>query len=143
MLKIENINYILLIYKMSVQTILDNCTLILNRNERFCENIIKTNVIELNNLIIKHFSTDLEKTGLTYVFNKMINELYGASNAVLLLGAVAIQISDNTIYNYKTVTNDDIKITTNSVKRDMSKYLNYDIILDICKSSQLYLLYFP
>ena len=128
---------------MSVQTILDNCTLILNRNERFCEDVIKTSVIELNNLIIKHFSTDLEKTGLTYVFNKMVNELYGANNAVLLLGAIAIQTSDNTICNYKTITNIDIKITTNSVKRDMSKYLNYDTLLDICKASQLYLLYFP
>ena len=128
---------------MSVQTILENCALILNRNERFCEDVINTSVINLNNIIIKHFSTDLEKTGLTYAYNKMVNELYGTHNAVLLLGAITIKKNDIKLCEYKTITNNIIQITTNSVKSEIVKYVNYDMLLDICKSSQLYLLYFP
>ncbi len=128
---------------MSVQTILDNCTLILNRNERFCEEVINTSVTNLNNIIIKHFSADLEKTGLIYAYKNAINEIYGSHNAVLLFGAIAIKKNDIKICEYKTIKNNIITITTNSVKSEIAKYINYDMLLDICKSSQLYLLYFP
>lgn len=113
--------------------------LALNRTERFCEGTIDSIIKKRNDIIIEIFGNRkmLERTGLSFAYEQLTNEIYDAD--ILILGSLLQNDSSDLVVNkYTTNQGKTITLTIGTIMTGLIKYLDYESISNMCDQSSLY-----
>lgn len=122
--------------------VLETMKLVLYRSDRFCEGTLDITKKQLLDIIKKHFGkgVELEKTGLKYAYNELVQDLYRCDP--IIFGIITNGIEDTVINTYINQNNKTITLTSQNIINELFRYLNQDIVIDLCKKSKNYKMYY-